>query len=152
MLFLDLYRIQYYTKSCKCYMYLRIFQQYNGVSMLCYWVCCKNMVEFTVSFDQFSLIKMPSFELTNSMLTMHKHNQVFTTNHYHLSLFNIGCKNASFYGSNCNTPCPTNCKDSTCHILSGACFRCKPGWTGTYCNSSNMTQFIISKFNFFFFF
>ncbi|XP_052694729.1 multiple epidermal growth factor-like domains protein 10 [Crassostrea angulata] len=46
-----------------------------------------------------------------------------------------GCKNASVYGSNCDTPCPTNCKDSTCHIQSGTCFTCKPGWTGTYCNT-----------------
>lgn len=47
-----------------------------------------------------------------------------------------GCKNTSLFGSNCDTPCPTNCKDSTCHIQSGVCSSCKPGWTGTYCNTT----------------
>nr|XP_034338137.1 uncharacterized protein LOC117692884 [Crassostrea gigas] len=46
-----------------------------------------------------------------------------------------GCKNDGFYGSNCDTPCPNNCKDSTCHIESGACLTCKPGWTGVHCNT-----------------
>ncbi|XP_052694675.1 receptor-type tyrosine-protein phosphatase epsilon-like [Crassostrea angulata] len=46
-----------------------------------------------------------------------------------------GCKNASVYGINCDTPCPANCKDSTCHIQNGTCFTCIPGWTGTYCNT-----------------
>lgn len=44
-----------------------------------------------------------------------------------------GCRNASFYGSNCNTPCPPNCNDNTCHIQSGTCFTCKPGWSGENC-------------------
>ncbi|XP_011423742.2 uncharacterized protein [Magallana gigas] len=46
-----------------------------------------------------------------------------------------GCKNDRFYGSNCDTPCPTNCKDDTCYIESGACLTCKPGWTGIHCNT-----------------
>eukprot|EP00105_Crassostrea_gigas_P039838 XP_019923986.1 PREDICTED: teneurin-3-like [Crassostrea gigas] len=46
-----------------------------------------------------------------------------------------GCSKASVYGSNCDTPCPENCKDSTCHIQSGSCFNCKPGWSGMYCNT-----------------
>ncbi|XP_052717486.1 uncharacterized protein LOC128189775 isoform X1 [Crassostrea angulata] len=46
-----------------------------------------------------------------------------------------GCKNDGFYGRNCDTPCPNNCKDSTCHIESGACLTCKPGWTGVHCNT-----------------
>uniref|UniRef100_A0A8W8NVL1 Tyrosine-protein phosphatase domain-containing protein n=1 Tax=Magallana gigas TaxID=29159 RepID=A0A8W8NVL1_MAGGI len=45
-----------------------------------------------------------------------------------------GCNNASFYGSKCDIPCPTNCKASTCNIQSGACFMCKPGWTDIHCN------------------
>uniref|UniRef100_A0A8W8NIG6 Multiple epidermal growth factor-like domains 10 n=1 Tax=Magallana gigas TaxID=29159 RepID=A0A8W8NIG6_MAGGI len=44
-----------------------------------------------------------------------------------------GCSNASIYGINCDTPCPTNCKDSTCHIENGACSLCKPGLTGLDC-------------------
>lgn len=55
-----------------------------------------------------------------------------------LSLFDEGCNNASVYGSNCDIPCPANCKDSTCHIESGACSLCKPGWTGVKCNTSKM--------------
>uniref|UniRef100_A0A8W8NS93 EGF-like domain-containing protein n=1 Tax=Magallana gigas TaxID=29159 RepID=A0A8W8NS93_MAGGI len=46
-----------------------------------------------------------------------------------------GCNNASVYGSNCDIPCPANCKDNTCHIQSGACSLCKPGWTGVICNT-----------------
>uniref|UniRef100_A0A8W8NWT5 Scavenger receptor class F member 2 n=2 Tax=Magallana gigas TaxID=29159 RepID=A0A8W8NWT5_MAGGI len=45
-----------------------------------------------------------------------------------------GCRNTGYYGRNCDSPCPTNCKDSTCHIQSGACFMCKPGWTDIHCN------------------
>ncbi|XP_052694709.1 protein draper-like isoform X1 [Crassostrea angulata] len=46
-----------------------------------------------------------------------------------------GCANASVYGKNCDTPCPTNCKNNTCHIQNGTCFTCIPGWTGHYCNT-----------------
>lgn len=55
-----------------------------------------------------------------------------------ISIFVKGCKNTSFYGSNCDRHCPTNCENRTCHIQSGSCFNCKPGWTGTYCNTSRM--------------
>ncbi|XP_052695522.1 multiple epidermal growth factor-like domains protein 10 [Crassostrea angulata] len=47
----------------------------------------------------------------------------------------LGCNNASVYGKNCDTPCPLNCKDSTCHIKSGSCFTCKLGWIGIYCEA-----------------
>lgn len=50
-----------------------------------------------------------------------------------LNLF-WGCK-PSFYGSNCEVLCPTNCNVS-CHIQHGTCFTCKPGWTGETCNAS----------------
>nr|XP_034322306.1 multiple epidermal growth factor-like domains protein 10 [Crassostrea gigas] len=46
-----------------------------------------------------------------------------------------GCNNVGIYGSNCDTPCPTTCKDNTCHIQSGKCLNCKPGWTGIYCTT-----------------
>uniref|UniRef100_A0A8W8NII6 Fucolectin tachylectin-4 pentraxin-1 domain-containing protein n=1 Tax=Magallana gigas TaxID=29159 RepID=A0A8W8NII6_MAGGI len=46
-----------------------------------------------------------------------------------------GCNNASVYGTDCDTPCPTTCKDNTCHIQSGSCFKCKPGWSGVKCNT-----------------
>lgn len=66
-----------------------------------------------------------------------------------VSWFYIGCKNASVYGINCDNPCPTNCKDSTCHIQSGACFNCTPGWTGVECNTSKMTNFFRSEYFFY---
>lgn len=65
-----------------------------------------------------------------------------------VSWFYIGCINASVYGINCDNPCPTNCKDSTCHIQSGACFNCTPGWTGVECNTSKMTNFFRSEYFF----
>lgn len=63
-----------------------------------------------------------------------------------LNLFGAGCRNASFYGTNCDIPCPTNCKDSTCHIQSGACFTCAPGWTGLDCDISMNTRLVFSYF------
>lgn len=56
-------------------------------------------------------------------------------------LYKTGCNNASVYGRNCDTPCPINCKDSTCHIKSGSCFTCKLGWIGIYCETSEIKQF-----------
>nr|XP_034321733.1 uncharacterized protein LOC105331044 [Crassostrea gigas] len=47
-----------------------------------------------------------------------------------------GCSKASFYGSICDTQCPVNCNDSTCHIHIGSCFNCTPGWTGMQCNTT----------------
>lgn len=64
-----------------------------------------------------------------------------------LFIFDTGCRNASIYGSKCNTPCPTNCEDNRCHILTGACSLCKPGWTGIYCNKSKMTNMILRQSN-----
>lgn len=57
-------------------------------------------------------------------------------------LYVKGCYNASFYSSNCDTPCPTNCKDNTCHIQSGACFSCISGWTDVHCDICKITLFI----------
>lgn len=59
--------------------------------------------------------------------------------------FYTGC-NSGFYSSNCSTPCPTTCEDGICHIQSGACFNCKPGWIGIHCNSSNITNIRLSQF------
>eukprot|EP00105_Crassostrea_gigas_P040325 XP_019924473.1 PREDICTED: multiple epidermal growth factor-like domains protein 11 [Crassostrea gigas] len=39
------------------------------------------------------------------------------------------------YGSECNIPCPDNCKNDTCHIQNGSCFSCKRGWTGISCKT-----------------
>lgn len=40
------------------------------------------------------------------------------------------------YGSNCDAPCPSNCKDNICHNDHGTCYGCKPGWTGLSCTMS----------------
>lgn len=66
---------------------------------------------------------------------------LFYTTLVYGSLFYLGC-NASFYGSNCDTPCPTNCKDNTCQIKNGTCFNCKAGWTEEFCNTSMITCFL----------
>ncbi|XP_078327528.1 receptor-type tyrosine-protein phosphatase alpha-like [Crassostrea virginica] len=50
-------------------------------------------------------------------------------------VFVDGCSKHGVYGSECDTHCPNNCKYNTCHILNGDCFGCKPGWTGTNCNT-----------------
>nr|XP_022305068.1 protein draper-like isoform X1 [Crassostrea virginica] len=47
----------------------------------------------------------------------------------------LGCKNSEVYGNNCRERCPTNCRDNVCHIQRGTCFGCKPGWTGTHCDT-----------------
>ncbi|XP_078327570.1 uncharacterized protein LOC144623176 isoform X2 [Crassostrea virginica] len=46
-----------------------------------------------------------------------------------------GCFRSAVYGSYCNESCPTNRKDDTCHIQSGMCSQCEPGWTGITCNT-----------------
>lgn len=63
-----------------------------------------------------------------------------------LYLFDTGCNNAGFYGRNCDSACPTNCKDSTCQIQNGTCFSCKPGWTGLDCDTSKMINLIFDDF------
>uniref|UniRef100_K1QFV1 Scavenger receptor class F member 2 n=1 Tax=Magallana gigas TaxID=29159 RepID=K1QFV1_MAGGI len=50
--------------------------------------------------------------------------------------YTIGCRKHGVYGSNCDIPCPINCKDNTCHIENGSCLQCEPGWFGGYCNRS----------------
>lgn len=62
-----------------------------------------------------------------------------------LFLFNKGCNEPDKYGNGCDKPCPINCKNNTCHIVYGACFGCKPGWTGTSCSTS-INLFLIKGF------
>lgn len=50
--------------------------------------------------------------------------------------FVIGCKQSGVYGTKCDNPCSITCKDSTCNIVSGACFDCEHGVYGRYCNLS----------------
>ncbi|XP_062570775.1 protein draper-like, partial [Saccostrea cucullata] len=44
----------------------------------------------------------------------------------------FGCSSPSHYGQDCSKPCPRNC-DLYCHIESGNCLQCKPGYKGKRC-------------------
>ncbi|XP_061191813.1 multiple epidermal growth factor-like domains protein 11 [Saccostrea echinata] len=46
-----------------------------------------------------------------------------------------GCKNPSVYGYDCNLPCPENCQERRCYIVSGTCLGCTAGWIGEFCNN-----------------
>lgn len=49
----------------------------------------------------------------------------------------LGCPTTGFYGSNCSIPCPdVNCR--YCHIETGTCQGCKPGYEGHRCELSNI--------------
>uniref|UniRef100_K1PED4 Uncharacterized protein n=1 Tax=Magallana gigas TaxID=29159 RepID=K1PED4_MAGGI len=55
---------------------------------------------------------------------------------HHITLYfmteNNGCPVTGFYGSNCSIPCPdVNCQ--YCHIETGTCQGCKPGYKGHHC-------------------
>lgn len=56
----------------------------------------------------------------------------------YMFLFSISSKgcNRPDYGSNCDIPCPVNCKERKCHIQLETCIGCEPGCTGTYCDIS----------------
>nr|XP_022311822.1 receptor-type tyrosine-protein phosphatase T-like [Crassostrea virginica]XP_022311823.1 receptor-type tyrosine-protein phosphatase T-like [Crassostrea virginica]XP_022311824.1 receptor-type tyrosine-protein phosphatase T-like [Crassostrea virginica] len=45
-----------------------------------------------------------------------------------------GCRNNSYYGEECNTPCPENCQERRCDINTGNCLGCVPGYQGPTCN------------------
>ncbi|XP_065925748.1 multiple epidermal growth factor-like domains protein 10 isoform X2 [Magallana gigas] len=42
-----------------------------------------------------------------------------------------GCPRPGYYGIGCNLPCPDNCR--YCHIETGTCQGCKPGYKGHQC-------------------
>ena len=48
--------------------------------------------------------------------------------------FFIGCLTLGYYGENCSTPCPENCKGGDCDIVDGTCVSCVPGYSGSMCN------------------
>nr|XP_022306121.1 multiple epidermal growth factor-like domains protein 6 [Crassostrea virginica] len=45
-----------------------------------------------------------------------------------------GCETSGVYGDSCQKLCPINCRNNTCHIKTGTCFECEPGWKGATCN------------------
>ncbi|XP_062592311.1 multiple epidermal growth factor-like domains protein 10 isoform X2 [Saccostrea cucullata] len=46
----------------------------------------------------------------------------------------FGCM-TGYYGPNCSIPCPENCGDGYCHIETGMCSWCKPGYQGYQCQN-----------------
>lgn len=76
--------------------------------------------------------------------------EILSWNHYNIYLcwlFHEGCRKPGVYGSDCNIPCPINCKDNMCHIQLGHCFTCKPGWTGESCITSISEHDFIHSLN-----
>uniref|UniRef100_K1QTK7 Multiple epidermal growth factor-like domains 10 n=1 Tax=Magallana gigas TaxID=29159 RepID=K1QTK7_MAGGI len=47
-----------------------------------------------------------------------------------------GRNTTCIYGSNCDIPCPASCKDNICQEQNGNCYDCKPGWLGSFCNTT----------------
>nr|XP_034311830.1 receptor-type tyrosine-protein phosphatase epsilon isoform X2 [Crassostrea gigas] len=45
------------------------------------------------------------------------------------------CSNLGVYGSNCDIPCPDNCRERRCDIINGTCLECTPGWMGENCTT-----------------
>nr|XP_022312210.1 uncharacterized protein LOC111117395 [Crassostrea virginica]XP_022312211.1 uncharacterized protein LOC111117395 [Crassostrea virginica] len=45
-----------------------------------------------------------------------------------------GCSMVGYYGSNCNIPCPTNCQEKRCDVITGHCLGCVPGYVGPICS------------------
>ncbi|KAH9500323.1 hypothetical protein Btru_073755 [Bulinus truncatus] len=48
---------------------------------------------------------------------------------------NVLC-DVGYYGTNCTSPCPTNCKTGECHVQTGQCIAgCKAGYVGVKCEN-----------------
>ncbi|XP_048741064.2 multiple epidermal growth factor-like domains protein 11 [Ostrea edulis] len=45
-----------------------------------------------------------------------------------------GCR-VGFYGDHCNILCPSHCAGNVCDNVTGTCFNCTDGWTGSVCIS-----------------
>nr|XP_022307433.1 multiple epidermal growth factor-like domains protein 10 [Crassostrea virginica] len=52
-----------------------------------------------------------------------------------------GCPTLGVFGESCSLPCPQNCQEGRCHIITGECLGCLPGYKGPQCTepcSNNM--------------
>ncbi|XP_056002215.1 receptor-type tyrosine-protein phosphatase mu-like isoform X2 [Ostrea edulis] len=45
-----------------------------------------------------------------------------------------GCSDPTFYGVNCDQPCPDRCQEKRCDVITGHCLGCIPGYQGLRCN------------------
>ncbi|XP_056002246.1 multiple epidermal growth factor-like domains protein 10 isoform X2 [Ostrea edulis] len=45
-----------------------------------------------------------------------------------------GCSDPTFYGENCDQPCPDKCQEKRCNISTGYCLGCIPGYQGFRCS------------------
>lgn len=45
-----------------------------------------------------------------------------------------GCRESGYFGNECSLVCPKNCQESRCHIQTGYCLGCIPGYEGVGCN------------------
>ncbi|XP_056002114.1 protein draper-like isoform X1 [Ostrea edulis] len=45
-----------------------------------------------------------------------------------------GCPTPGVYGENCDIPCPQNCQERHCDIVTGTCLGCIPGYKGSFCD------------------
>ncbi|XP_056002100.1 multiple epidermal growth factor-like domains protein 11 isoform X3 [Ostrea edulis] len=45
-----------------------------------------------------------------------------------------GCSRPGVYGENCDIPCPQNCQERHCDIVTGTCLGCIPGYKGSFCD------------------
>ena len=59
----------------------------------------------------------------------------------------LGCPEPGFYGSDCSMPCPDlHCR--YCHLETGACQGCEPGYHGHNCDLSNFFCFENTKYSY----
>ncbi|XP_061190945.1 multiple epidermal growth factor-like domains protein 10 [Saccostrea echinata] len=47
-----------------------------------------------------------------------------------------GCPSPSQYGENCTKPCPDNCQEHRCDIITGECLGCATGFRGPSCSQT----------------
>lgn len=45
-----------------------------------------------------------------------------------------GCKETGYFGDDCSLACPINCQERRCHIQTGYCLGCLPGYREEGCN------------------
>lgn len=58
--------------------------------------------------------------------------------------FISGCPKLGYFGQNCSVPCPdVNCQ--YCHVETGTCLGCKPGFKGQRCELGNIVSCLVTN-------